>query len=262
MKKFIAKLLKLLSSNRHTQSLFSFIQRVALFGLFGDEWDFLRNGELGIIKKVAAKPTSQAIVFDVGANEGIYCQCLLDEFSKTQTKLTVHGFEPASDTFKRSAKFVGNSSVVCNNIGLSHSIQKLRLFKSSASSGFATLHAENKFNFDTSEEVSFTTLDEYCQTHILNTIDFLKMDVEGHELSVLKGATNLLQSKEIKAIQFEFGSGNISSKTYFKDFYDLLNSDYQLYRILKNGMYPIAKYDYSLEVFGRVSNYVAFLKIG
>jgi FkbM family methyltransferase len=41
-------------------------------------------------------------------------------------------------------------------------------------------------------EVSMTTLDEYLRAHSIHNVDFIKMDAEGAELNILKGATALL----------------------------------------------------------------------
>ena len=261
LKKLTSLLLKPYSSNKYTKDLFSVLYKVGLFGLYGDEWDFLRNGELRVMKMIANRHVEKAIIFDVGANEGTYCEHLLNVFNHQQVSLLVYGFEPATDTYGRySDRFKNNPKVITNNVGLSDRTQILRLYKSKISSGFATLYKDNKFNFDASEDVAFTTLDEYSTTNKIDEIHFLKMDVEGHELAVLKGATNLLDARRIKAIQFEFGAGNMSARTFFKDFYDLLTANYRIFRIVKNGLVPVDKYAYNMEIFGRVTNYVAFLR--
>ena len=46
----------------------------------------------------------------------------------------------------------------------------------------------------------------------------MKIDVEGHELDVLKGFGELI--KKVRLIQFEFGGTNIDSKTYLRDFWE------------------------------------------
>jgi len=262
IKKIIAWLLKPLSSTKRTQFFFELLYRMALFGLLGDEWDFMRNGELRFAEWIAKRQKGNAIVFDVGANEGRYCEELLHIFDKASVPVLIHGFEPAADTYSRYQKrFQNTASVKCNNIGLGDKEESVNLFKSKDSSGFATLYQTNKFNFNSAESIELTTIDNYCSLNSIDGIVFLKMDVEGHEFAVLRGAKKMIDENKIQIIQFEFGAGNISSRTYFKDFFDLLSPTYNIYRIVKNGLIPISRYNYSLEVFGRVTNYAAVNKL-
>lgn len=56
-------------------------------------------------------------------------------------------------------------------------------------------------NLDFELEIETTTLDEFCKTEGLTDIDFLQIDVQGADLDVLKGATEILPS--VMAIQIE-----------------------------------------------------------
>ena len=84
----------------------------------------------------------------------------------------------------------------------------------------------------------------------------LKLDVEGHELKVLNGAHSLINSNSIDFIQFEFGGCNIDSRTYFQDFFYLLNPYYEIYRLVKDGIVLIEHYEERHEVFV-TTNYLA-----
>ncbi|HYC85670.1 MAG TPA: hypothetical protein VEB86_10630, partial [Chryseosolibacter sp.] len=77
---------------------------------------------------------------------------------------------------------------------------------------------------------------------------------------VLKGARQMMAKKGIRVVQFEFGARNLSSRTFFYDFYRMFKTDYNLYRIVKNGLVRVETYDYKLEVFGRALNYAAIQK--
>jgi hypothetical protein len=69
----------------------------------------------------------------------------------------------------------------------------------------------------------------------------------------------MLDENKIKAIQFEFGGCNIDSRTYFKDFWNMLHEKYYIYRILKNGLHEMPKYSEFLEIF-HYSNFLAVNK--
>ena len=57
-------------------------------------------------------------------------------------------------------------------------------------------------NLDFTVEIETTTLDTFCQEEEIDEIDFLQVDVQGAELQVLEGASNILE-KSILAVQVE-----------------------------------------------------------
>ena len=89
------------------------------------------------------------------------------------------------------------------------------------------------------EIVNIQTLDKYCKQNNIENIDLLKMDVEGHELDVLRGGGRFLRSHEASTISFEVGPCNIDSHTYFKDYYYFINEigGYKLFRITPSGYF-------------------------
>ena len=74
------------------------------------------------------------------------------------------------------------------------------------------------------------------------------------------GAKHLLEKRKINYIQFEFGEHNLVSRVFFRDFFDLLNDCYDIYRVLPRGLRKIKKYTTDLEVFDTII-YLAELKI-
>lgn len=261
-KKAIALFIKPFASNRLFNGLFYLLYRFSILGWIGDEWDFRNSGELRFVRKFAEQVTGSIIIFDIGANEGHYAKALISVFQKQSTaNIILHAFEPAAETYNKLCQQIGrDQAIVCNNFGLGEQNEELILYKRPNSSGLASLHSAGKFELQLTEKVQIRTIDSYCTDNSINRIHFLKMDVEGHELSVLKGASSMLEKQAIDVIQFEFGACNIGSRTYFKDFYDLLHSDFTIYRILKNGLVRVHRYTYHYEIFGRVMNYVAISK--
>ena len=90
-------------------------------------------------------------------------------------------------------------------------------------------------------DISVTTLDAFVAERGIERIDLLKVDVEGGELEVLRGATDTLQRKMINAIHFEFNETNVVSRVFMKDFYEML-PDYDFYRMLPDGLVPMGIY--------------------
>ena len=110
-------------------------------------------------------------------------------------------------------------------------------------------------------EVEVDTLDRITQQEQVDQIDLLKIDVEGHELAVLQGARDLLNRGAIGAVQFEFGSRNLASRSYLRDFVELLGADYKLFRVTPRGVTPI-QYEPSAEIFLEETNYAAIRRTG
>ena len=83
----------------------------------------------------------------------------------------------------------------------------------------------------------------------------MKIDVEGHELDVLKGFGDLIV--KTKLVQFEFGGTNIDTRTFFQDFwYFFTKKNFRIYRISPKGKILINKYDEKHEYF-LTTNYIA-----
>jgi hypothetical protein len=102
-------------------------------------------------------------------------------------------------------------------------------------------------DFSFTENVEVTTLDLFCESVAISPIA-IKIDVEGHELDVLAGATNVLAG--VKVIQFEFGGTDIDTRTFFQDFFYLLVPlGFRLWRHSPRGLIPVTEYSERLEIF-------------
>jgi hypothetical protein len=110
-------------------------------------------------------------------------------------------------------------------------------------------------------EVPKLTIDEYCTDCGIENVDLLKMDIEGHELQALKGAQNIISNQNVRVVTFEFGSANVNSRTYFRDFWEFFNDfGYQLRRMMPGGgSLAVKKYTEELEYFRGATNYIAKL---
>ncbi|MGA0556980.1 FkbM family methyltransferase [Larkinella sp. VNQ87] len=216
------------------------------------------SGEAFVLQYIAQKTGSQPVtVFDVGANVGSYARMVLKTFGQ---RATVHCFEPARNTFQTLTQSVTASNVQKHPFGLSSKTGQLSLYADADQSGMTSVYSRDlehlNISFESVEVASFSTADEFCREQGINHIDLLKIDVEGHEFSVLEGAAQLLRDQRIRFIQFEFGGTNIDSRTFFRDFWKILHPDFTLYRIVGNGLRRIDQYSELLEIFVAV-NYFA-----
>ena len=92
----------------------------------------------------------------------------------------------------------------------------------------------------------------------MNSIDLLKVDVEGHELAALQGTLPLIRSHSIRAIQWEFGNCHLSARTFLHDFLELLGPDYEVYRLCRDGLRPL-RYSALFEIYW-TANFFADLR--
>lgn len=182
-------------------------------------------------------------IFDVGANKGDYSRlCRKHGFNGH-----IYGFEPNPITFERLNGRADEKNHFFN-LGLSDQPGSFELFyeKGRDESTHATMYKQSipKSNSDIiSCEVQLVQLDQFILEHQIDAIDLLKIDTEGHEYKVLAGAKKTLETGKIFAIQFEITGINVVSRVFFKDFYDLLSPNYQLYRLLPNSFLPIKEYN-------------------
>ncbi len=203
------------------------------------------------------------IFFDIGANKGIYTEELLTR-NKNKSIIKAFLFEPAKTNINYlNEKFHDYENIEVVPYALSDSEKICTLYADEPGSGGASLSELNHSNFNQNktfrEEIKTMRLDQYWGDDNADLIiDYVKIDVEGHELSVLKGFGKLIH--KIRLIQFEFGHQNIETRIFFRDFWDFFKSyNFELYRITPFNIYRLDNYFESEEVF-TCTNYVALRK--
>lgn len=248
------------------QRLFERLHELSLRGMnFGRGDEIEHSGELEVMRYVFSQRKNenrQIVIFDVGANIGKYTLALLSAMPNRD--LMVYAFEPSLHTYERlTANVQKRNTVLTFNVGLSDVNTTQVLHTDKELSGLASIYRRKlesrNIVMDKVETITLRRLDDFCREHKIGEVDFLKLDVEGHELFALRGAAEMMRKGKIRFIQFEFGGCNIDSRTYFKDFYELLDGKYALYRIVKDGIYPVREYKESDEVF-TTTNYFAELR--
>jgi len=194
------------------------------------------------------QPESRLCVFDVGSNKGQFLS--MAQAVLCGSGFVVHAFEPSPITYsslrENTEKY---DNVILNNFGLGETAGSFSLYSDAPGSGLASLskrrldHFGLKFNH--SETVQIETLNQYCESNHIQHIDLLKLDVEGHELDVLKGGRKMFAQQAVDIVTFEFGGCNIDTRSYFQDFWYLLQGTAMsfIYRITPSGyLFPITQY--------------------
>ncbi len=213
------------------------------------------TGEEFILSKLSSKKTK--IIFDIGANVGHYSKELVKYFPNSK----IYAFEPVSENIIAYKKLHGtnkNIELIPWGLGKEDSKEMIYYPKFKGASSLASIHNVFRNNEDLrGEEIHLIKLNDFCKQRNINKIDFMKIDVEGNELSVLQGAKRLIEEGKIKIIQFEFNWINVYSKVFMEDFRELLK-DYDLYRLLPRGLLKI---DFSKKTYYEIYNFQNILAI-
>jgi FkbM family methyltransferase len=138
----------------------------------------------------------QDFFMDIGANVGVYSL-----LASGHNKCNSISIEPIPQTFQHLKNNIEinelNSMVNCINIGLSKQQEELYF----TNDGDTVNHVVDKKGSNTTT-VKVDTLDNIFPQEV-SSDSLLKIDVEGFEYNVLKGATNVLNNNNVKAIIIE-----------------------------------------------------------
>ncbi len=167
------------------------------------------------------KNKSKLVIFDVGCYRGVFTKTILNLIRNKKYKFYLF------DINKKVKKYIKNlirlKNIYYNEIALSNKNGKAiyyynRFFESAGSSLSNIVKNDSKWNFSrklifkllflkvknfTKYKVSTITLDNFVKNKKIKLIDILKIDIEGSEYDLLKGAKNALKKNKIKIILVE-----------------------------------------------------------
>lgn len=168
-----------------------------------DDWDLLR-----FIKPYISQ---ESTVFDVGANSGMVSLLLAKNIA---TKGVVYSFEPDNEMWERLTKNISlnkhlNIIPIKKAVTNDHNASDITLYKRSsidgsgyinnglASTKVISLHTKGSY------QVQACSIDKEVEFLKLDRLDFIKIDVEGAEMSViLGGEKSIIKFKPI--VQYEY----------------------------------------------------------
>jgi FkbM family methyltransferase len=145
------------------------------------------------------------VFFDVGANEGMTIRQARQNFKHCR----IFAFEPHPKTFlDLTENMKGIKNVELVNLALGSEIGDKVMFQYDSSDINSLLpNAQYAVRFHREAvqiNVRCTTLDHFCYDHGIKQVDVLKIDTEGFDFDVLKGAASMLAEQAIKFVYFEF----------------------------------------------------------
>lgn len=141
---------------------------------------------------------------DVGANIGVVASSLARHLGR---RGRVFAFEPSPETFKIAAATIalnGLKNVTLTQAAVSEQNKEITFHSTPGNSAIASVsrHGFPFLNEWKPVSVTAVTLDEFMKSRSRN-IKLIKIDIEGHELSAIKGAAAIIR-KQKPTVVFEF----------------------------------------------------------
>jgi FkbM family methyltransferase len=149
-----------------------------------------------------------SVLYDIGAHNGDWSQIILESIPND---IYIALFEPQKKHFRQlETLFKGKPGKHLFNTALGNSTGQGVIRGGGASASLLDANElqhtifPNSFNTVETEEISIFTLDELIQMHALQLPDVIKIDVQGFELDVFKGATHALASAKYVIAELSF----------------------------------------------------------
>jgi FkbM family methyltransferase len=197
------------------------------------------------------------VAFDVGANIGQTVHDML----RYLPRLQIYCFEPISSTFDALVARYGtraNVSCIRQALGSERGKATVQLRRDSGYNSLLVTDAGTAYLTGSQEDVEINTVDLFCAEQQIERIDLLKMDVQGYELEVIKGAKRMLSSNSVRFVFAEVGfrPNNLEIQMFgdfnsamsdcgflFSGFYDLLRyGDNKEFTLFANALYMHPKF--------------------
>lgn len=183
-------------------------KRLEIQYLFGLSFNVYREKELFLINYFVKKNSG---IIDVGANIGEYTYIFLKNSPRN-----LYCFEPIPHLNKRLKKIFDNVKVFNFALSDKKSTQRIKIpiekgQKQFSRSSLNPLVVKSQ-NF---EEIIIQTitLDSWMRQEDVKQIDLIKVDVEGHELKVLQGASQLIKiHKPVIMVEIEFRHSKLDAQ--------------------------------------------------
>jgi FkbM family methyltransferase len=164
------------------------------------------------------------VVLDIGANIGYYTLIFAKLVGQNGK---VFAFEPEPTNFQLLEKNVsinGYSNVILEQKAVSNRNEKKKLYLDKENAGMHRIYKPQFTNLDF-VEVDTVFLDDYFSNY-RGEIDFIKMDIEGSEITALEGMQKILQRLNNIKLLVGFDSSAIREYGYKPEQYiDLLMSN-------------------------------------
>lgn len=192
------------------------------------------NGEYWILQHALQSSTDPQVLLDIGANKGNWTAEAL-RLAQPAGRVHVHAFEPSRATRSMlSARFAECATVTVQAWALSDTPGEANFYTTNEGAGTNSLSSVSGPNV---EVTSVTTLDEFLGKLMIPTVGMIKIDTEGFDLLVLRGAAESLRAGRIGIIQFEYNWRWLLNRACLRDVFDLItDTPYRLGKLVDNDL--------------------------
>lgn len=174
--------------------------------------------------------------FDVGAHIGIWTVPI----ALSRPRASVHAFEASPLTFAKLKQNITENNIRNTTLNQSAVFSKIgsvtfQIPKNASVFGriYSPSNSRGRYDVATQVIVPAVTIDQYCAERDIDTIEFLKIDVEGAEFDVLKGCLRMLGAKKIRLLWIELDAINqVDFHSSIDNIANLMDSfGYAFYRV-------------------------------
>ena len=176
-------------------------------------------------------------VLDIGANIGFYAEILSNIVGE---KGNVHCFEPDTTNFKHLKSRSGNlPNVTINNKAVSDKTETIKIYTSKKLNVDHRTYKPDEY--DQEIDIHAVAVDEYLSTSTIE-VNFIKMDIQGFEMSAVKGMIKTLQSPHLKMLSEFWPYGMRKAGTNVLDYFHLLKQyNFHIYLIENNQLIELTE---------------------
>jgi FkbM family methyltransferase len=190
------------------------------------------------------RPKEGDIVIDIGAHIGRYTIIASKRVGANGKVVAIEANPSNFEMLNRNIKVNQLTNIISLNNAVYSKETKLKLYLPGEELGhttYNTVMSDRAKNEDKFVEVSANTLDYLLQLKEITDVNWIKIDVEGAEFEVLKGAHNLLlNSRNIVLLMEVHGSPN-DYRLKLEEFIRSYNLKIEFEKIYENTGYIIVR---------------------